>query len=544
MRKLFGLLLISSQLCAQHVYWVEFSGKDDAFFIASPQQFLSNKAILRRQKFGIQITESDLPISSSYLQQFEQNGIVLLSKSKWLNGVAVVVPTKNYFDTLKNFSFVKRVKYLGEHQPILVSTKQHIDGKEMLKVLGHKADWKKKQTDTSFYGKTYRQVSMLNTHLLHEQGYTGKGVNIAVIDAGFNNTDTLLVFDQLRNSHQLKLTNDFVQRNANVFEDDDHGTAVLSCMAGYIPFTFVGTAPMANYYLFRSEYTKTEMPIEETYWIEAIEFADSLGVDLVNSSLGYNEFDDVSQNYTYKNLDGKTALISKAATLAVQKGMVVVVSAGNEGDDDWKFISVPADATEVITVGGVDAGNHLASFSSIGPTKDKRIKPDVMAQGDNVWVASSRGVFYQGDGTSYASPLMAGAIACLMQACPTKNPQEIVQALHTSGNHYYKPDNSFGYGIPDMQLAYLLLLNDTTEKLLDIRYLGDKRLHLAYQATAAQKINIVIKNEQGIEVHSETMNVKGTIRVSLKKNKELKKGKYSLHIGNENKLLVQPFTIP
>jgi serine protease AprX len=544
MRILFGLLLISSQLYAQHVYWVAFSGKDDAFSISSPQQFLSDKAILRRQKFGIQITESDLPISSSYLQQFEQKGIVILSKSKWLNGIAVVVPTKNYFDTLKNFSFVILVKYLGEHQTILVSTKQHIDGKEMLKVLEHKVDWKKKQTDTSFYGKTYRQVCMLNTHLLHEQGYTGKGVNIAVIDAGFNNADTLLVFDQLRNSHQLKLTKDFVQRNANVFEDDDHGTAVLSCMAGYIPFTFVGTAPMANYYLFRSEYAKTEMPVEETYWIEAIEFADSIGVDLVNSSLGYNEFDDVSQNYTYKNLDGKTALISKAATLAVQKGIVVVVSAGNEGDGDWKFISVPADATEIITVGGVDAGNHLASFSSIGPTKDKRIKPDVMAQGDNVWVASSRGVFYQGDGTSYASPLMAGAIACLMQACPTKNPQEIVQALHTSGNHYYKPDNSFGYGIPDMQLAYLLLLNDTAEKLLDIRYLGDKRMHLAYQATAAHKINIVIKNEQDIEVHSETMNVKGTIRVSLKKNKELKKGKYSLLVVSENKLLVQPFTIP
>lgn len=544
MRLLLGLLLLGTSLHAQQVYWVTFSGKDAAFSIGSPQQFLSSKAILRRQKFGIPVTETDLPVSKLYLEQLAQKGIVVLSTSKWLNGVAVKVADKNYADTLKQYAFVTEVKYLGEHQPFRASAKHHVDLNEMLKVLEHKSDVKKKQTDSNVYGKTYRQVSMLNTQRLHEQGYRGEGVTIAVIDAGFNNADTLPVFSQLRQSNRLKHTRDFVQRNEEVFEDDDHGTAVLSCMVGNIPNKFVGTAPMADYYLLRSEYANTEMPVEETYWIEAIEYADSAGADLVNSSLGYNEFDDASQNYTYKNLDGKTALISKAASLAVQKGMVVVVSAGNEGDDDWKFISVPADAKEVITVGGVDAGNHLAGFSSIGPTKDKRIKPDVMAQGDNVWVASSRGVFYQGDGTSYSSPIMAGAIACLMQACPGKNPAALMQALHLSGNHYYKPDCYFGYGIPDMQLAYLMLQNDTSEQLLDITYLGDKRLHITYRAATPHKITVVVKNDAEMVVHEEALTVRGTIREALKKNKQLKKGKYSLHIVSENYSCVQPFNIP
>ncbi len=544
MRLLLGLLLLTTSMHAQHVYWVTFSGKDTRFSMGSPQQFLSSKAILRRQKFGIPVTETDLPVSKLYLEQLTQKGIMVLSTSKWLNGVAVKVPDKKYADTLKQYPFVTGVRYLGEHQAFRASAKHRVDLNEMLKVLEQKGDFKKKQTDSNGYGKTYRQVSMLNTQCLHQQGYRGEGIAIAVIDAGFNNADTLPVFSQMRQSNRIKHTHDFVQHNEEVYEDDDHGTAVLSCMAGYIPNEFVGTAPMADYYLLRSEYANTEMPVEEIYWIEAIEYADSAGVDLVNSSLGYNEFDDATQNYTYKNLDGKTALISKAAGLAVQKGMVVVVSAGNEGDDEWKFISVPADVKEVITVGGVDAGNHLAGFSSIGPTKDKRIKPDVMAQGDNVWVASSKGVFYQGDGTSYSSPIMAGAIACLMQAYPDKNPAALMQALHLSGNHYYKPDNHFGYGIPDMQLAYFLLQNDTTEQLLDITYMGDKRLHLTYRAAMPHKITVVVKDDTESIVHEETLAVKGTIREALKKNKQLKKGKYSLHLVSENYSCVQPFNIP
>ncbi len=544
MRLLFVLLLFSTSLCAQQVYWVQFDRKDDVFAVSAPQQFLSARSILRKQKLGIPITDTDLPVSNNYLQQLLQKKMVLLSKSKWLNAVTVVAPGKNYLDTLKQFPFVTDVKYLGEHQQIRTSSKHYLDINEMLKVLEQKSDLRKKQSDSNLYGKTYRQVSMLNTQHLHELGYRGEGVAIAVIDAGFNNADTIAVFKHLRETNRLKHTFDFVQRNRGVFEDDDHGTAVLSCMAGYVPHEFVGTAPMADYYLLRSEDAYSEMPVEETYWIEAIEYADSIGVDLVNSSLGYNEFDDVLQNYTYKSLDGQTALISKAASMAVQKGMVLVVSAGNEGDDDWKYICVPADVKEVITVGGVDAGNHLAGFSSIGPTKDKRIKPDVMAQGDNVWVASSKGVVYLGDGTSYASPIMAGAIACLMQACPDRKPDVLMQALHTSGNHYYKPDNYFGYGIPDLKLAYLLLQNDTSETLLDIAYLGDKRLHLTYRANQSRKLHLTIKDDTGTIVHAETLNVKGTIREALKKNKQLKKGKYSLQVVSEHSSCVQSFNIP
>lgn len=534
MRLLCILIFFSSAVYAQQVYWVSFTQKDTSFSLNNPQQFLSEKAIQRRQKFQIPITETDLPVSESYLSLLKAKGFVVLAKSKWLNGAAVVIPNRTDIDTLNKFSFVHKTISLGKYTPPQQVKKRIVQPNEFFKIQEAKQNPHKKNTDTSFYGKSFNQVSMLQTQRLHEQGFKGEGVDIAVIDAGFNNADTLPVFKQLRNEHRMKTTYDFVQQNKEVFEDDDHGLAVLSCMAGYLPNEFVGTAPMANYYLLRSENAQTEMPIEEVYWIAAIEYADSVGVDLVNSSLGYNEFDDITQNHTAKDLDGKTTMISKGAAMAVQKGMVVVVSAGNEGDDDWKFISVPADVEEVITVGGVDASRFFVGFSSIGPS-NKRIKPDVMAQGDNVWVASTHGVFYQGDGTSYSSPIMAGSIACLMQAHPSTTPAQLMNVLHQSSSLYYHPDRFFGYGIPDMQLAYLLLQNDTTDAILDVKVLQDNQIHLAYRSFTPQKLEVKITNEMGVEILNETFVIKqnGTNRVALKKIKQFPKGKYSLQLVTE-----------
>jgi serine protease AprX len=545
MRLLFGLILLSSQVFAQHIYWVEFTGKDTAFNISKPQTFLSEKAILRRQKFDIPVVENDLPVNASYIKTFQQKGFVMFSKSKWLNAVAVSVPEKNNVDFIKQFPFVKKATYLGMHKSVKASRKQLLDFNEMLKVIEAKNDTKRKKANSNFYGKTFRQINMLHVDMLHKLGFEGQDINIAVIDAGFNNADTLPVFQELISTGRLKGTHDFVQGNDQVFEDDDHGTAVLSCMAGYLPYNFVGTAPMANYYLLRSENANSEMPIEETFWIEAIEYADSLGIDIVNSSLGYNEFDDMSQNFSYKDLDGKTSMISQAAAMAVQKGIVVVVSAGNEGDEDWKFICVPADVAEVITVGGVTPNESLAGFSSIGPTADKRIKPDIMAQGDNVWVASSRGVFYQGDGTSYSSPVMAGAIACLMQAHPQISPKQLMNVLHTSGSNYSKPDKYMGYGIPDLQLAHFFLLDDTITR-VSAHYLNDNRIHIALVNAPSQKITIVVKNEIGEIVHSENVSLKEVkaTRFALKKIKDLKSGMYSLHITTDSGPFVQTVNIP
>jgi len=389
--------------------------------------------------------------------------------------------------------------------------------------------------DTSFYGKAYRQLQLHNLPALHQQGFLGQHIDIALIDAGFNNVSKLAVFKHLFDSNRIYTTYDFVQHHTDVFEDDDHGTAVLSCVAGYLPYQYVGAAPSARFMLLRSEDAYTEMPIEEAYWIAAIEFADSAGADLVNSSLGYNEFDNSLFNHSYRDLNGST-FISTAANLAVQKGMVVVVSAGNEGDKDWKFISVPADAKDVIAVGGVDANNSYAAFSSIGPTDDKRVKPDVMAQGDNVWVSSARGTIYQGDGTSYSSPILAGAVACLMQAHPTNSPKELSIAIKLSASKYNRPDSYLGYGIPDIALASSILENAQKNKLVDIRLLADKKLHVTCCVKDLKRITCIVMDEMGINIFEDSIPIRvdGAQRFQLKKIVKLKKGSYTLLVKEQS----------
>lgn len=547
-RLLVFLLAGSFHAHGQHVFWVTFSGKGSSFSISQPQQFLSGKAIARRQKFAIPVTENDLPVNATFITTLEQKGYVVLSKSKWQNGVAIKAASKKDIDTLKQFSFVKQVQYIGDHKPIRIGHPQKLNMNELLAALdsGSKTTHPM-QTDSNAYGKTWNQVSMLNTQRLHQQGFDGRNVLVAVLDAGFNNVNRLPVFKKMVDENRIVTTRDFVQQDTSVYEDDDHGMAVLSCMAGNIKGSFVGTAPQASYALLRSEYAITEMPIEEIFWAEAIEFADSMGADIVNSSLGYNEFDDSHFNYTPKNLNGKYSIISKAAALAVAKGMVVVVSAGNEGDEDWRFISVPADVKEVITVGGVTPEGNFLAFSSIGPTADKRIKPDVVSQGDNVWVASGRGIVYQGDGTSYSCPLLTGSIACLMQAHPYKKPSEIMDALHLSGSKYNAPDKYLGYGVPDMELAHQILSNDsfTSIRLLDARVLGDKRIHLTVYSADATRVSMEVRDELNEIVLTEvvTFKAKSLSRIALKKIKKLKKGMYSLQFMSKDQTIFDKITV-
>jgi serine protease AprX len=543
MRLLIVCVLFSVSLRAQQLYWVTFTQKDSIFSTQQPLRFLTEASVMRRLKWNIPITFSDLPVSAVYLNQLTSDGFVLITQSKWLNGAVVLVQHKEDLAKLKAYSFILSQTFLGTYQEPRTSGKRMGDINEMLRVLSTKND-SRNTMDTNWYGKSYRQVSMLHTQQLHHLGFKGEGVKIALLDAGFNNADTLPVFQQLRLDKRIKATYDFVQHNEQVYDDDDHGLAVLSCMAGYQPHEFVGTAPMADYYLLRSEYAKTEMPIEELYWIAAIEYADSIGVDIVNSSLGYNQYDDIRFSYTHKDLDGKTSLISKAATMAVQKGLVVLVSAGNEGDDDWKFISVPADVKEVITVGGVDPSGNLVGFSSIGPTADKRIKPDVMAMADNVWVASSRGVYYPGDGTSYSCPLMTGSVACLMQAYPLATPARLQEVLHLASSNYNEPDKYIGYGIPDLKLAYDMLKPDTAETIIDVRVLNDGKVHMVFRSVLPQKVICTLQNEQGETILTETIQVKkaGVSRISLKKIKQFSKGNYSLQCQFKQGKVIFPFT--
>jgi subtilisin family serine protease len=332
---------------------------------------------------------------------------------------------------------------------------------------------------------------------------------------------------------------------ANVFDNDDHGTAVWSCLAANDTFSFIGTAPSAKYLLLRSEDAKTEFPVEEFYWAIAAEYADSIGADIISSSLGYNEFDHDKYNYEQKHLDGKTTWITQAANLASKKGLFVINSAGNEGDNLWKQIAFPADANDVVTVGAVDKKQRFAGFSSVGLTADGRIKPDLMALGENVTIANEMGSIYEGDGTSYSCPILAGGIACLWPLLKNYNATQIINWLHMSGSYYYKPNKYFGYGVPDLYLVYLLTKNYNNDSLLDVSVLDDKNHHLTFYANHEEKLKITFVNALGKQVFSQTENLKqpGIIRFKLNGSKKLRNGFYTLHILCDGKKVIQRLVV-
>ena len=288
---------------------------------------------------------------------------------------------------------------------------------------------------------------------MHDAGFKGKGMTIAVIDAGFNHLPQI----EMLNNLDIKGYKGFVYENEDLFNNaNQHGLNVLSCIGTNKPMQFVGTAPEAGFWLFGSEDSRSEFPIEEDYWATAIEYADSVGVDVVNTSLGYNNFDKPAKSYTHKDLDGKTALISRAADKASQKGMLVVISAGNSGDSEWRKITPPSDAVNVLTVGAIQQDSSIVGFSSRGLTADLRIKPDVMALGLGAATIDDKGHVSSKAGTSFSSPIMCGMVACLWQAFPALTNREIVNIVRESSDNFETPDQDYGYGLPDMGKAMSL----------------------------------------------------------------------------------------
>lgn len=542
----FVLIFFYNTLPAQTRYyrfWIGLKDKDSTYSITQPEQYLSKKAIARRHKYHIPVTQEDLPVSNKYVQAITQQGFRVLHTSRWLNAVTVQTRNKALADSVKQLPFVTEVRFLGERkysEEEENNKKNAPDINEALSVLESKFDENKhKQKDTNFYGKAYQQVTMLNVHRLHELGYMGEGITVAVLDAGFKNAKQLPVFRYAFDSSHVKGTKDFIDRRNDVFDDDDHGMAVWGCMAAYVPYELVGTSPKADFWLLRSEYILSELPVEEAHWIAAAEYADSLGADVINSSLGYNQFDDASLNHQAKDLDGKTTLVSRAAAIAATKGILIINSAGNEGDNNWRYICPPADAPGILTVGAVDKRLTYAAFSSIGTGTGKQVKPDVAAMGEEVWVASAQGPIYQGNGTSYACPIMAGAVTCLLQANPSRSPQEIIRAIQQSASQYYAPDKFIGYGIPDMLLANAMLGGDHERPLkkdavLDARILDDRQLHVTLFAHVPQKIKIEVESLQRGKpqaVITETIDCKnsGVTRTGIKAEK-LPKGTYAVYI--------------
>lgn len=434
------------------VYFLEFSDKLNSIYNNQhPQDFLSLKAIQRREKYSILISEQDYPVNKNYVDSLLAIGITVQNCSKWMNAAVVEIKDTATWQLLASKNYVKSQRYLS---PIGLPTKvaEHSKAKsESVEEL--------ETSDASAFGFALHQFEMLGVPAMHEQGYKGQGITIAVFDGGFSNANTLKIFDSIFSQNHVKATYNIVEKSASVYNGSDHGTMVLSCIAANVQKIYCGTAPNADFYLFKTENDKSEYPIEEVNWLIAAEIADSIGVDLITSSLGYYDFDNQSLNYSHSQLDGKTALVSIAAQIATEKGIVVVNSAGNSGTNSWEKISFPSDAEDVVCVGAIDQNGKYADFSSRGYSADGRIKPEIVAVGKGIILYNNQGKLIKANGTSFSAPSIAGCLAILMQANPSASPKEIRTALYKSAN-FFKPDSLIGYGVPNVFFANIILHNN------------------------------------------------------------------------------------
>jgi serine protease AprX len=442
------LLLISvffalaDQSFAQYACWIQFKDKHGTTgTFSQPTSYLSEKAIYRRAKQQIQIDSTDLPVSQLYVSQVLAKGATLKNLSKWLNGITVTMNDTSALAEFRSLPFVKRLELT------LVPS-----GYTASKI--SKAAKITKATIDTTYGDAYAQIDIHNGRKLHSAGYRGKDMVIGVLDGGFYKADEISVFDSLRQQSRLLGVKNFADNSTDFFSISEmHGTSVLSTMAANLPGKMIGTAPDASYWLIRTEYSPTEYLVEVDNWVAGIEFADSVGVDIINSSLGYTEFNYSGMNYSYQTLDGKTSRASIAANLAARKGMIVVNAAGNDGNKSWHYISAPSDADSILCVGAIDLNGNHANFSSYGPSSDGRIKPDVSAVGYQTTIANQYGV-YQSYGTSFASPIIAGLAACAWQSLPHLNNIEIINLMKRYSSLYQSPNDSLGYGIPNVYALY------------------------------------------------------------------------------------------
>jgi len=420
---------------------------ESSFRLFEPERFLSSEAVERRMLREVFIDASDFPVSERYINELTATGVHYVVQSKWMKTVVVESTDSMVVDQLMAVSFVDSVTCVWngegrlEKEPCLRDTDRFVS---------------MDTPDSMRYGRAEEQIKMLNGIRLHEAGYRGKGMRIAVIDAGFMNVDRMDAFPSLNVLGTYNMT----FPGYSVFCEDNHGTKVLSCMAADIPGVMVGTAPDAAYLLLKSEDIRGEYPVEEDFWASAVEYADSVGVDIITTSLGYYQFDSLPNYYTKADLDGQTAFVSRVATIAARKGMLVVASAGNEGNGSWERITFPADVQDVITVGGVTMEREKSVFSSSGMTADYRIKPDVVALATNVSVVDDAGNVEQKNGTSFSTPLVAGLAACLWQAFPLLKNTELIQLIKETSSQSQQPDTQLGYGIPNMYNAYIKANNE------------------------------------------------------------------------------------
>ena len=503
MKKITAFLLLSflylQNTTAQSRYIVRFKDKGtNPFTIANPAAYLGTAAIQRRTRYNIPIDSTDLPVTPRYVDSVRLAGAVtILNASKWLNEVTIKTLDPIALAKINAFPFVLSAVAVASRTvendvPVNKTMEEVVDVP-----LPPSPTAAKPTADVYNYGNATNQVKIHQGEFLHNHGFRGEGMHVSVLDAGFFHYLTLPTFDSIRANNQIKNIWDFVANEASVDEDNSHGMNCLSTISANMPGVFVGTAPKANFYLYRTEDVASETKIEEHNLSCGLERADSLGVDICSISVGYYDFDIPTQNYTYANMDGNTTLSARAADLAAKKGMLLVVANGNEGTKPWRYVITPADADSVLSVGAVNNAGNVAAFSSYGPTSNGRVKPNLAAVGQGAIVASpSTGMPVNGNGTSFATPNLAGLTTCLWQAFPEFNNMTILDAMQKSATKFATPDDRVGYGIPDMKKAFAILLRKSyTENFI----VNGCSLTTNFNVKFDNSMTVVIEKKQGVQ---------------------------------------------
>lgn len=541
---LIATLFIMHSLFAQQsglkLYVVNFSDKGlNTDATINPSAYLSEKAVERRIKQKIAFDQSDIPVNEQYVRNISETGAKILTRSRWFNNV-VIEATSEMVENMSDkpyISSIKKIDDLDNQYANKKSSKTFLEAEQITPWT--KGIRKSVSTDIYDYGAAFNQINQLQGQYLHNNGFSGQGMTIAVLDAGFNSADIMPCFDSLRANNQIKGTCDFAQPGNNVYASTmhTHGTSVLSCMGAYINGQMVGTAPKADYWLIRTEVGESEKIIEEYYWVSGAEFADSIGADLINSSLGYTEFDDPTTNHTYADMDGNTTVVTNGADKAAEKGILVVNSAGNSGGGGWWYIGAPADGDSVFSIGAVDGSGYRASFSSVGPTYDRRIKPNVAAQGSGSALFFPGGLGY-GSGTSFSSPITCGITACLWQALATYSNMEIIELLKSTASQSSHPDSLLGWGIPDVKLAItsLSVHNQSVNRVLST-YPNPviNKLTIGFPEAIHGEYSLEVINLQGQIVYLNSGNLDLSRSLQINELGSLGTGIYLLRISTNQK---------
>lgn len=539
---IFFFLLLADLFSQNSRYRIDFTDKNNSpYALSAPSQFLSQRAIERRTRQDIALSENDLPVNQNYIDSILNSGNVqLLNRSKWFNSIAISTDDSTLFDLINTFSFVKKTERYKKSESGFSERKLFLPPeKETMFRMSHGYQ------EGINYGAAANQVEMIHIDSIHNLGFRGAGMLIAVLDAGFISADTLEAFKHLFSDNRVIAVKNFVDGTDSVYKSATHGTYVLSTMGAVLPGLMTGTAPEAEYMLLVSEDMASETIIEEFNWVSAAEFADSVGADIINSSLGYTTFDNNEHNHTYEQMDGNTAIATIGADIAAGKGILVVNSAGNSGSGSWNYIGVPADGDSVLAIGAVDAGRQYASFSSNGPSYDGRIKPDVSAQGLGTVIASLNDSIISGSGTSFSSPVIAGSAACLWQSSPASTNMEIIGAVRRSASQYNRPDTLLGYGIPNFITAYQLLkgkkiLDFTNDTVFPAPNPFREKLVINFYSKINQSVIIEIFNPSGkVIFYTEKKAVEGLNEYSFYPSEITSKGFYLLRIITQKDVFLE-----